>query len=167
MVTNIAWYWYHKQLILTNIFVHLVIGGICWKKTSLSNLSLLAVNIYIYIHIYIYILREISHSWVDSLVPGKVEWNFRHVIFKQIVVSGGWGIACEIALIWMSLDFTDDQSTLIQVVAWCRSGFGNWHLPPILSLLLGHMMANEPYLTHFMFPMSPGGSLWGVNQINS
>ena len=32
----------------------------------------------------------------------------------------GWDISCEIALIWMSLDFTDDQSTLVQVMAWCR-----------------------------------------------
>ena len=29
----------------------------------------------------------------------------------------GWGISCEIALIWMSLDFTGDQSTLVQVMA--------------------------------------------------
>ena len=56
---------------------------------------------------------------VNSLTPGKFEWNFRHVIFKQILVIDGWGISCEIALIWMSLDFTDDQSTLIQVMAWC------------------------------------------------
>ena len=27
----------------------------------------------------------------------------------------GWGISCEFALIWMTLDFTDDQSTLVQV----------------------------------------------------
>ena len=25
-----------------------------------------------------------------------------------------------VALLWMSLDFTDDQSTLVQVMAWCR-----------------------------------------------
>ena len=56
----------------------------------------------------------------NSLVPGKFEWNFRHVIFKQILVIDGWSISCEIALIWMSLDFTDDQSTLVQVMAWCR-----------------------------------------------
>ena len=31
----------------------------------------------------------------------------------------GWGISCEIALIWISLDFTDDQSKLFQVMAWC------------------------------------------------
>ena len=44
----------------------------------------------------------------NSLAPGKFEWNFRHVIFKQILVIDGWGICCEIAVIWMSLDLTDD-----------------------------------------------------------
>ena len=29
----------------------------------------------------------------------------------------GWGISCEIALLWMSLDFTNDKSTLVQVMA--------------------------------------------------
>ena len=51
----------------------------------------------------------------NSLSPGKFEWNFRHVIFKQILVIDGWGISCEIALIWMSLDFTDDLSMLTQI----------------------------------------------------
>ena len=31
-----------------------------------------------------------------------------YVIFKLILVIDGWDIACEIALIWMSLYFTDD-----------------------------------------------------------
>ena len=51
------------------------------------------------------------------MAPGKFEWNFRGVIFKRILVIDGWRISCEIALIWMSLDFTDDQSTLVQVMA--------------------------------------------------
>ena len=42
------------------------------------------------------------------------------VIFKQIGVIGCWGILCEIELIRMSLDFIEDQSTLVQVMAWCR-----------------------------------------------
>ena len=57
---------------------------------------------------------------LNSLAPGKVERNFRHVIFKRILVTDGWGISCEIALTRLSVDFTDDQSTLIQVMAWCR-----------------------------------------------
>ena len=53
------------------------------------------------------------------------EWSFRHVIFKRIFVDG-WHICCEIALIWMSLDFTDDQSSLVQVMAWCRQATSHY-----------------------------------------
>ena len=56
----------------------------------------------------------------NSLDPGKFEWNLRHIIFKQILVIDGWGISCEIVLIWMSLDFADGQSTLVWVMAWCH-----------------------------------------------
>ena len=49
-----------------------------------------------------------------------------YVIFKQILVIDGWGISCEIVLIWMSLDFTDDQSTLVQVMAWCRQAASHY-----------------------------------------
>ena len=62
----------------------------------------------------------ISPSQLAHWPPGKFERKFRHVIFKQILVIDGWGISCEIALLWMSLDFTDDESTLVQVMAWCR-----------------------------------------------
>ena len=31
---------------------------------------------------------------------------FRQVIFEQILVIDGWAISCEVALMWMSLDFT-------------------------------------------------------------
>ena len=60
------------------------------------------------------------YQCVNSLAPGKFEWNFIYVIFKQILLIDGCGISCEIALIWMPMDFTDDQSTLAQVMAWCH-----------------------------------------------
>ena len=63
---------------------------------------------------------------VNSLAPEKFEWNFRHVIFKQILVTNDWGISCEIALTWMSLDFTDDQSALVQVMAWCHKATSHY-----------------------------------------
>ena len=59
-------------------------------------------------------------NYINSLAPRKFELNFRYVIFQRILVTDGWGISCEIALIWKSLDLTDDQSTLAQVMAWCR-----------------------------------------------
>ena len=63
---------------------------------------------------------------INSLAPGKFEWNFGHVIFKHILVIAGWGISSEIAQIWMSLDFIDDQSILVQVMAWCRQAASHY-----------------------------------------
>ena len=42
-------------------------------------------------------------SHFNSLAPGKFEWNFRYVIFKQILVTDSWGISCEIVQILTSL----------------------------------------------------------------
>ena len=34
-----------------------------------------------------------SNFLVNSLAPGKFEWNLGHVIFKQILVIDGWGMS--------------------------------------------------------------------------
>ena len=44
---------------------------------------------------------------------------------KNLLIDG-WGMSCEIALIWMALDITDDQSTLVQVMAWCRQATSHY-----------------------------------------
>ena len=100
---NFEWYQIHTKLTFATIQslchgVHIIPGYGNVSYTASADLYLILVK---------------------SLAPGKFEWNFIHVIFKQILVIDGWGICCEIALIWMSLDFTDDQSTLVQVMAWC------------------------------------------------
>ena len=51
---------------------------------------------------------------------GRFKWNFRWVIFQLILVIYGWDISHEIILKWLSLDPTDDNSTMDQVMAWCR-----------------------------------------------
>ena len=48
------------------------------------------------------------------------------VIFKWNLVIDGWDIFCEIALTWMSLNFTDNQSTLVQVMAWCHQATSHY-----------------------------------------
>ena len=69
----------------------------------------------------------LSLCWLNSLAPGKFELSFRFVIFKQILMIDGRGILCEIALIWMPLrDFTDNQSTLVQVMAWCHQATSHY-----------------------------------------
>ena len=62
---------------------------------------------------------------VNSLALGKFEWNFR-IIFKLISVIDGWGISCGIGLRLMSLGLTDDKSTLVQVMAWCRQATSHY-----------------------------------------
>ena len=64
--------------------------------------------------------------WVNSLAPGRFEWNSRSVSFKVISVIDGWEIICEIALRWMSLDLSDDNSTLVQVMAWCHQATSHY-----------------------------------------
>ena len=56
---------------------------------------------------------ELWLSCINSLAPGRFHSNFRQVIFKLILVNGGWGISYEIALRWMPLDLTDDKSILV------------------------------------------------------
>ena len=67
-----------------------------------------------------------TNTVFNQLAPGKFQWNFIRKIFKQILVTDGWGITCEIALIWISLGFNDDQSTLVQVMACCHQATSHY-----------------------------------------
>ena len=61
----------------------------------------------------------------NSLTPGKFEWIFWVPNFTDNF-SDGWGISCELAVRWMSLDLSDDKSTLVQVMAWCRQATSHY-----------------------------------------
>ena len=52
------------------------------------------------------------------MAPRRFKYNF-NVIFKLILMIDGWGIFREIAIRWMSMDLTDDKSTMAEVMAWC------------------------------------------------
>ena len=66
------------------------------------------------------------HLWSVSIGSGNFELSFRYVIFKRISVTDGWGISCDIALMWTSIDFTYDQLILVQVMAWCRQATSHY-----------------------------------------
>ena len=90
----------------------------------------------------------IGSNNVNSLAPGRFQFNFRKVIFKLTLVNGGWGISYEIALRWMPQDLTDDKSTLVQVMAWCRQATSHY-----LSQCWPRSMS--PYGV-----TRPGGTMW-------
>ena len=88
----------------------------------------------------------------NSLAPGILEWNFRQDIFKLILVIGGWGISCEFAIRWMSLDFTDDKSALVQVLAWSSQAtihYLNQCWPRSMSSYDVNRFQCVMWLTHF------------------
>ena len=63
---------------------------------------------------------------LNSSAPERFHFNFRQVVFKLTLVNGGWGISYKIVLRWMPLDLTDDKSTLVQVMAWCRQATSHY-----------------------------------------
>ena len=66
-----------------------------------------------------FFVERLINQLVNSLAPGRFQFIFRWVILKLILMNGGWGISYQIALRWMPLDLTDDNSTLVQVMACC------------------------------------------------
>ena len=67
--------------------------------------------------------------------PGRLQWNFRWVIFKLILAIDGWGMSCETTLRWMPQGLTHDKSALVQVMASCRQATCHYlsHVDPDLS----------------------------------
>ena len=64
---------------------------------------------------------HMSHSPpINSLAPGRFQWNLEYLNFKFIFAIDCWVVSCEIAIMWLSVDRTDDKSSLVQVMAWCR-----------------------------------------------
>ena len=52
--------------------------------------------------------------------------KFGWVILKLTSVTDCWVTSCEIPLSWISLNLTDDKSTLVQVMAWCRQATSHY-----------------------------------------
>ena len=84
---------------------------ICLMTTRVPQVILTVLNVQGQVlHMY-----RTGFSRINSLAPGRFEWNF---IFKLISVIDGWGISYETAIRWMSLDLNADKSSLVQVMVW-------------------------------------------------
>ena len=55
----------------------------------------------------------------NSLASGRSGCNFKSVIFTLVLLIGIFKSSTDNAINWMPQDFTDDKSTLVQVMAWC------------------------------------------------
>ena len=66
------------------------------------------------------------HSSLDSLVPGRSGFNFKSAIFNLVLLIGIFRSSYDNALRWISWDLSDDKSTLVQVMAWCRQATSHY-----------------------------------------
>ena len=71
-------------------------------------------------------------QWVNSLWPGISECDSQNVVFSLVLLIGIFRSTLDNALRWLPQDLTDDKSTLVQVMAWCRQATSHylsqyWH----------------------------------------
>ena len=68
---------------------------------------------------------SVTHC-VNSLAPGRSECDSKNVIFILVLLNGIFRSSHDNALRWMPQDLTDDKSTLVQVMAWCRQATSHY-----------------------------------------
>ena len=61
-----------------------------------------------------------------SLAPGRSECDSKNIIFHLVLLIGIFSSSHDNALWWMPQDLTDDKSTLVQVMAWCRQATSHY-----------------------------------------
>ena len=72
-------------------------------------------------------LSQVGPSYlINSLAPGGFENIFQNVFFKLISWIDTLSNSCETALRSMPQNPSDDKSTLVQVMAWCRQAASHY-----------------------------------------
>ena len=65
-------------------------------------------------------------QFFNSLAPGRPRCHLKNAIFNLILLIGIFILSKDNALRWMPRDLTDDKSTLVQVMAWCRQATSHY-----------------------------------------
>ena len=97
-----------------------------------SNLALFdALNIHNTSHCQVYqvllqLVRLTREIFINSLAPGGFENIIQNVFFKLISWIDTLSNSCETALRSMPQNPSDDKSTFVQVMAWCRQAASHY-----------------------------------------
>ena len=67
-----------------------------------------------------------TNMLINSLAPGRPRCHFKTAIFNLVLLIGILTSSKDNALRWMSRDITDDKSTLVQVMSWCRQATSHY-----------------------------------------
>ena len=63
---------------------------------------------------------------INSLAPVRSYCDFENVIFNLALLIGIFKSSNDNVLRWMPQNLTDDKSTLVQVMAWCRQATNHY-----------------------------------------
>ena len=69
---------------------------------------------------------KVCEASCNSLSPGRSEWDSKYWTFNIVLLIGIFRSSHDNALRWMPQDLTDDKSTLVQVMAWCRQATSHY-----------------------------------------
>ena len=64
----------------------------------------------------------------NSLAPGRSKCDSKNGIFNLVLLIGIFRSSHDDALRWMPQDLTDDKSTWVQVMAWCRQATSHYRV---------------------------------------
>ena len=68
----------------------------------------------------LFVSPQLGAQPFNSLAPGGFGCNFKNSIFRVALLIGTFRASFDKVLGLMIQDLTDDKSTLVQVMAWCR-----------------------------------------------
>ena len=82
----------------------------------------------------------------NSLAPGRSECDSKNVIFNLVLLIGILRSSHDNALWRMPQDLTDNKSTLVQVMAWCRQTTSHYLSQCWLTSLLPYGVARAQWV---------------------
>ena len=85
---------------------------------------------------------------INSLAPERSECDSKNVIFNLVLPIGIFRSSHVNALRGMPQDLTDDKSTLVQVMAWCRQATSHYLSQCWLSSLSPYGVARPQWVKH-------------------
>ena len=114
------WFYYHTLGLLW----YMLIYDEAWKTGEFIGrqwLDLVMMNLF----------RKHNKRWImicviNSLAPGRSECDSENVIFNLVLLIGIFRSSLDNALWWMPQYLTDDESTLVQVMAWCHQATSHY-----------------------------------------
>ena len=70
--------------------------------------------------------KDKTESISIPLVRGKCGSSFESIIFIHIIQSSWLSTRCAITLRWMPQHFTNEKTTWVEVMAWCRQASSHY-----------------------------------------